>query len=263
MSDWGPFSLEGKSAIVTGGAMGIGFAIASRFVEAGASVLIADYDAVHAEAAVKRLTEDSAGLAWMQADVTEAGVGQAVVDRAVEAFGRVDVLVNNAGIYPIASLLEMTPEFFDRVIATNLRGAAFVAQAVARRMIEQGEGGRIVNVVSVDAVHPSMVGFAAYDASKGGLLMLTRSLALELAPHGILVNAIAPGGINTEGVRRMLGVEETAPGAADAPVDGANIPLKRLGHPDEIATVAVFLASPASSYMTGSLIVADGGLLIG
>ena len=131
-------------------------------------------------------------------------------------------------------------------------------------MIEQGQGGRIINIASVDGVHPSMVGLAAYDASKGGLIMLTKNLALELAPHGILVNAIAPGGVNTEGVRRMQGIEESRAATADQPpAGGIDIPLGRMAKPDEIATVAVFLASAAASYMTGEIVVVDGGLLIG
>ena len=121
MANWGPYSLDGKSAIVTGGAMGIGFAIASRFMEAGATGLIADYDGPAAQAAVERLGGDPARVAWIQADVSHANAGTAMVERAVLSFGRLDVLVNNAGIFPIAPALEMTPEFFDHVIAVNLR----------------------------------------------------------------------------------------------------------------------------------------------
>ncbi|MBM4411707.1 MAG: SDR family oxidoreductase [Chloroflexi bacterium] len=245
--------------------MGIGFAIASRLVEAGANVLIANFNAAAAEAAVQRLGGDPKRVAWMQADVAAHETGAAMVARAVEAFGGLDLLVNNAGIYPIAPALEMTPEFFDRVIAVNLRGPVFAAQAAARRMIEQGRGGRIINIASVDGIHPSMVGLAAYDASKGGVVMFTKNLALELAPHGILVNAIAAGGVDTEGTRKMQGTAGADPATAAATAAAASIgiPLGRMANPDEIATVAVFLASPAANYMTGEVVVVDGGMLIG
>lgn len=260
MSTWGPFGLAGKTAVVTGGAMGIGYAIAARFVEAGASVLIADYDAATAQTAAERLTAAGGRAAWAQADIAGDAAGTDIVAKAVEAFGRLDLFVNNAGIYPFVPLLDMPVETLDRVLAVNLRGTILASQAAARQMVAQGEGGRIINIASVDGIHPSMVGLAAYDASKGGVVMFTKNLALELAPHGILVNAIAPGGVFTEGVRRMQGLDDAAP---EPPASGVNIPLGRMARPDEIATVAVFLAAPASSYMTGEVVVVDGGMLIG
>jgi len=260
MSTWGPFDLAGKSAVVTGGAMGIGYAISARLVEAGASVLIADYDAAKTEAAAERLTASGGVAAWAQADIAGDTAGHDIVAKAVEAFGRLDIFVNNAGIYPFVPLLEMPVETLDRVLAVNLRGTILASQAAARQMVAQGEGGRIINIASVDGIHPSMVGLAAYDASKGGVVMFTKNLALELAPHGILVNAIAPGGVFTEGVRRMQGLDDSAP---EPPASGVNIPLGRMARPDEIATVAVFLAAPASSYMTGEVVVVDGGMLVG
>ena len=261
MGNWGPFDLEGKIAVVTGGAMGIGHAIASRLVEAGASVVIADYDQEKAEAAAAGLNALMPGRATsVQADIAADGAGAAVVAKAIEAFGRLDIFVNNAGIYPFEPLLDMRVETLDRVLAVNLRGTILASQAAARQMVAQGVGGRIINIASVDGIHPSMVGLAAYDASKGGVVMFTKNLALELAPHGILVNAIAPGGVFTEGVRRMQGLDDAA---AEPPASGVNIPLGRMARPDEIATVAVFLAAPASSYMTGDIVVVDGGMLIG
>ncbi|MDO9444630.1 MAG: SDR family oxidoreductase, partial [Dehalococcoidia bacterium] len=172
----------------------------------------------------------------------------------------VDILVNNAGIYPLAPALEMTPEFFDRVIAVNLRGTVFAAQAVGRQMVAQARGGRIINIASVDGLHPSMVGLAAYDASKGGVVMFTKNFALEMAPHGVLVNAIAPGGVDTDGVRKMQGLPAARP--EDAPLPLPTVPLGRMARADEIATVVVFLASPAANYMTGEIVVVDGGMLI-
>lgn len=264
MSDWGPFGLQGKSAIVTGGALGIGYAIAARLLEAGAKVLVGDLDPAAAETAAARLAagpgRDAARVAWMRTDVASTEAGPALVARAVESFGGVDILVNNAGIYPLAPALEMTPEFFDRVIAVNLRGTVFAAQAVGRQMVAQARGGRIINIASVDGFHPSMVGLAAYDASKGGVVMFTKNFALEMAPHGVLVNAIAPGGVDTDGVRKMQGLPPPKP--EDPPLPLPTVPLGRMARPDEIATVAVFLASPAANYMTGEIVVVDGGLLI-
>lgn len=264
MGTWGPFDLSGKNAIVTGGAMGIGFGIVKRFVEAGANVLIADIDDKAAEAAAGKLRAGPAKVISMRADMTDRDVGERIVDRCVEEFDSVSVLVNNAGIYPMVPMLQMTPELFDKVYAVNLKGLAFATKAAAAQMIRQGRGGKIINISSVDAFRPSMVGLAAYDASKGGVLMFTKNLALELAPHKITINAIAPGGIATEGAAKLMGARplsaEEQKRILDATV--SRIPLGRMGAPDDIAKVAVFLASSASDYMTGATVVVDGGFLL-
>ncbi|MGH2657965.1 MAG: SDR family oxidoreductase, partial [Actinomycetota bacterium] len=166
-------------------------------------------------------------------------------------------------IYPMAPMLQTQAELFDRVYRVNLRGLAFASKAAAARMIEQGGGGKIVNIASIDAFHPSMVGLAAYDASKGGVLMLTKALALELGPHGIQVNGIAPGGITTEGSSAGLGGMSEEQIRALTEEFLSHIPLRRMGVPDDIATVAVFLASKASDYMTGETVIVDGGRLLG
>ncbi len=266
MSGWGPFDISGRSAIVTGGAMGIGFGIAKRFVEGGANVLIADVDEGAAREAVDRLQPLGPGkAAWVEVDVTAPDAGDQLVGACVRAFGSVDILVNNAGIYPQRPMLETDEELFDRVYRINLRGLAFASKAAALRMIEQGTGGKIVNIASVDALHPSMVGLAAYDASKGGVWMFTRNFALEMAPHGVQVNAIAPGGIDTEGTRAPLAgsgmTEEQFQEMKQGFIDN-KIPLHRYGEPDDIAKAAAFLASSASDYMTGSMVVVDGGMLL-
>lgn len=260
---WGPFDLSGKAAIVTGGAMGIGFGIVTRFVEAGADVLVVDLDGELAARKVAEL-EGPGKAVSLGIDITDAFAGQRIVDECVTSFGSVDILVNNAGIYPMVPLLEMAPETWQRVIDVNLTGLAFVSKAVGSRMVEQETGGKIINVASIDALHPSMVGLAAYDASKGGVLMFTKALALEMAPHGVTVNAIAPGGISTEGTAAPLqgsGMTEEQM-AAMLEQFTALIPMGRMGEPDDIAKVATFLASSAADYVTGELIVVDGGRLL-
>jgi 2-deoxy-D-gluconate 3-dehydrogenase len=260
---WGPFDLSGKSAVVTGGAMGIGRGIVARFVEAGASVIVADLDGEAATLTAKGV-EGPGRAEALAVDVAADGAGEAMVRAAVEAFGSLDILVNNAGIYPMVPMLEMTTEIFDRVYRVNLRGLAFASKAAAARMIEQGRGGAIVNIASIDAFHPSMVGLAAYDASKGGVVMFTKSLALELGPHRIRVNAIAPGGITTEGTSTPLeesGMTEEEMAEMIERFTG-RIPLRRMGDPDDIATVTVFLASGGAGYMTGETVVVDGGVLL-
>lgn len=263
MASAGPFDLTGKNAIVTGGAMGIGFGIVRRFVQSGANVVIGDLDAVAAEGAARELAGGPGKVVAMAADVADVGTGQALVDRCADAFGALDIFVNNAGIYPQRPMLEMSPELFDKVYQINLRGLAFCSKAAAARMIAQGTGGKIVNIASIDSLHPSMVGLAAYDASKGGVLMFTKNFALEMAPHGVLVNAIAPGGITTEGGSKQIPGGMTPEELRQLAAEFARqIPLGRMGVPDDIAKVAVFLASSAADYMTGAIVVVDGGRLL-
>ena len=262
MADWGPFSLDGTNAIVTGGARGIGRGIAARFLEAGASVLIADIDGEGAERAAGELAGEGR-VAAMRLDVTEDGAGEELAARAAAELGPIGVLVNNAGVYPQAPMLEMPRELFDRIYEVNSRGLAYCSQAVGRRMAERGGGGAIINLASVDGFRPTFVGLAAYNMSKGGVVMFTKALALELAPHGIRVNAIAPGGITTEGTAAMRESMTDADRERLAAGPRCAIPLGRRGGPDDIAKVAVFLASPAAGYVTGETIVVDGGFLLG
>jgi 2-deoxy-D-gluconate 3-dehydrogenase len=259
-----PFDIAGKTAIVTGGAMGIGFGVVERFAGAGANVLIADLDLEQAKGKAASVAGPGE-VAAVAVDVAAPGAGRRLVDECISKFGEVDILVNNAGIYPMTPMLDMSRESWQRVIDINLTGLAFISKAVAGRMVEQGTGGKIINLASIDALHPSMVGLAAYDSSKGGVLMFTRSFALEMGPHGVTVNAIAPGGINTEGTAAPLVGSGMSEAEMKAMTDQfvAGIPLRRMGEPDDIAKVALFLASPASDYMTGELIVVDGGALLG
>lgn len=255
--------LTGKTAIVTGGAMGIGRAIAERLAEAGANVMITDIDHDVAMQAAGEICAAGGIAEAMHADAASPEDAEKAVQAVKTRFGGLDILVNNAAIFPFAPMMQMTTGMWDRVLNLNLRGAFFWSQTAAKAMIEHGKGGRIVNIASVDGLHPTG-GLAHYDASKGGLIMLTKSMAVELAPHGILVNAIAPGAVNTPGAAAAalpppesgVKVEDYASGFLQ------RIPLRRTGEPDEIARAVLFLASEACSYMTGALIVVDGGYLL-
>ncbi len=249
-------NLSGKVAIITGGAMGIGFAIASRLGEAGAKVLVADKNAAAAEAAAEKI----GGAIACTVDVSDQAQVEVMIAKAVGELGAVDILVNNAGIYPTKPVMDSTKEDFENIIHTNLMGAFFAAKAAANQMIAQGRGGKIINITSIDALHPSSVGLAFYDASKHGLWGFTKNLALELAPHKIWVNAIAPGGVLTPGT----GLGGTANPDLTKIMDAfmAKIPMHRMADADEIGKVALFLASDLSSYMTGSQVVVDGGTLL-
>jgi 2-deoxy-D-gluconate 3-dehydrogenase len=247
--------LSGRTAIVTGGAMGIGLGIVGRLREAGANVVVADLDREAAEAAVAGLDGGRPGGALaVPVDVSDPDGVERLVAKAIDAFGALDILVNNAGIYPNVPLAELDLQTFRRVLDVNLVGLYLCTKAAAGRMIEQGTGGRIINVTSIDALHPSMVGLAHYDASKHGAWGFTKNVALELAPHGIWVNAIAPGGIKTPGIGDAD--EE------DLEAFAQMIPMGRLGDPDEIGRAALFLASDLASYVTGAQLVVDGGRLL-
>lgn len=254
--------LAGKTAIVTGGAMGIGLGIVTRLAEAGANVLIADVDEAAGQKSAGDLSARGLKVKSTKTDVSNEESVSQMVQTTVTEFGGLDIMVNNAGIFPQAPLAKMTKDDFDRVIAINLRGVFLCVEAASKQMIAQGRGGKIVNITSIDALHPSMVGLAHYDASKHGVWGFTKNAALELAEHKIWVNAIAPGGITTPGVAKMstpqVGVDMEKIMAAFL----ANIPMKRMGDPDDIGKVALFLASDMSSYITGSQIVVDGGVLL-
>lgn len=257
--------LSGRTAIVTGGALGIGAGIALRLAEAGASVVVADVDAAAAEVCAKSLRERGFEAVAVPTDVADEASVERMVAVTAERYGGVDVLVNNAGIYPNILLMNMTLSDFDRVLRVNLHGVFLCTKAAARQMIERGQGGKIINVTSIDALHPSTAGLAHYDASKHGVWGFTKNVALELAPHGICVNAIAPGAIATPGVERARSEAEVPEGVDMQRVLDvflARIPMGRVGEPDDIAKAALFLASDLSSYMTGSQIVVDGGALL-
>lgn len=256
--------LSGKVAIVTGG-VGIGFSIASYLAEAGAAVVIATRDEAQAHQAAQQLTTKGWRAVGIRADVASESDVQQLVTQTVQQLGGVDILVNNAGIFPSVPLAQMTVADFDKVIAINLKGVFLCTKYVSAQMINQGRGGKIINITSIDALHPSSVGLAHYDASKHGVWGFTKNVALELAPHKIWVNAIAPGGILTDGVKKLQSQQPAAGGVDQAKVMEtflAKIPMHRMGEPADIGKVALFLASEMSSYMTGSQIVVDGGVLL-
>ena len=255
--------LTGKVALVTGAAQGFGFACARRLAEAGAAVMLADRREDRLTAACERLTAAGRSVAAVEGDVSvEADVEQ-LVGTTVSRFGRLDVLVNNAGVFSNFLLEHLAPAEFKRILDVNVVGAFLCTRAAAARMREQGDGGSIVNITSIDAVHPSGSGLSHYGTSKHAIWGLTKTMALELGPDGIRVNAVAPGPSLTEGAVEF--VEAGAPEGIDVDAQWAayeaRIPLRRLAHPDDVARVVLFLACGLGSYVNGAQVVVDGGLL--
>jgi glucose 1-dehydrogenase len=248
--------LQDKVAIVTGAAHGIGLAIARRYVAEGARVTIADVDRAAGEAAASALGH--AKCRFVATDVGDASAAENLVAETCRAFGDLDILVNNAGIIHGADFLELKEADFDRVLRVNLKGTFLVGQAGARRMVDQVKAGKapgtIINMSSVNAVL-AIPNHTPYCVSKGGVDQLTKVMSLALAAHGIRVNAIGPGSIMTDILKAVATDKEAKRRLL------SRTPLGRIGDPDEIAAVAVFLASDDSSYVTGQTIYADGGRL--
>ncbi len=254
--------LAGKIAIVTGGSVGIGFGISYRLAEAGATVVIAGRKIEEAQKAADELTQKGWKAMGIAADVSSEKDVQILLEKTIAQYGTVDILVNNAGIFPMAPLATMTSEQFDQVIATNLRGVFLATKYVSEQMKKQGKGGKIINTTSIDALHPSAIGLAHYDASKHGVWGFSKNIAVELAKYNISVNAVAPGGVMTQGVATMqAGGKQTAIDRFPEPPK-MDVPMGRMGVPDDIAKVVLFLASDMAGYMTGSQVVVDGGYLL-
>jgi NAD(P)-dependent dehydrogenase (short-subunit alcohol dehydrogenase family) len=240
--------LKDKRAIVTGSARGIGRAIAERLIEEGCLVAFADIDANEATSVATNADPDGTRTSVIETDVQDRQSIQNMTEAVTAQWGGIDVLVSNAGIMDRMPFLELTDEFWDRVTTLNLKGAFRCGQIAARQMIKQGTGGHIVNVASNSGIFGGR-GRAAYGASKAGLINLTQTMAIELAEHGINVNAVAPG------------PTKTGPHMPEEPWPSvkARMPLGRFGDPSEIAAVAAFLASEEASFVTGHVYGADGG----
>jgi len=252
------FDLTNKVAIVTGARRGIGKGIALMLARAGAKVVVSDIDENECQKVVEEIKKiGSDGLA-IKCDVTNRKEVEEMVKKTIEKFGKVDILVNNAGIAPFKPFLEMAEEEWDRVLAVNLKGYYLCAQAVAKEMIKKGWG-RIINIASV-AMGQVGIGFpnlTHYCASKGGIVALTETLALELTPKGINVNVVSPGVIATEMAKPVIEDEKTKQAIL------ARIPKGRVGQPEDIAAAVVFLASEEADYISGATLVVDGGWLAG
>ena len=244
--------LKDKVAIVTGAAMGIGRAIALRFAQEGADIVIADVALPEAEEVAAEVKKLGRRAIAVKADVASYPEVEEMVQRAVKEFGRVDILVNNAGVDPVRALLpEMTEADWDRVVDINLKGCFICSLLVSRQMVKQ-KGGKIVNISSI-AAYTTYPGQLAYVASKGGVNALTIAAAIDLAPYHINVNAVAPGSTDTHQLRIQKEALEKRK---------AKVPLGELNRPEDIAAVALFLASADADHVTGRVVVVDGGEIV-
>jgi NAD(P)-dependent dehydrogenase (short-subunit alcohol dehydrogenase family) len=249
--------LKDKTAVITGGGMGIGQAIALGFAREGARICILDIQMERARETAAQIEEMGRQTIVCEADVTDVSAVDRAVDRIIEKFGRIDILVNNAGANPVLStIIDLEEDSFEKVLEVNLKGAFLLSKAVAREMIKQGGGGRIINMSSVSGLRARADGTGAYCISKAAMNMLTQVMARERAPYNILVNAIAPGSIKTDFSR----VNWTDPERKAQRI--REIEIKRFGEPEEVVGLALFLASAAGSFVTGEIIRVDGGQTI-
>jgi 2-deoxy-D-gluconate 3-dehydrogenase len=257
------YGLKGKVAFVTGGARGIGQATAFRLAEAGAYVVVADANQEGAVATAAAIRDRSAaGAEGVGLDVTDVAAVTSTINRVAEKQGRLDVLVNNAGIFPFRPFFESDDALWQKTYEVNVMGAMRCTRAVAPHM-ERAGGGSIINLASIAGMHPEG-DLAHYETSKGAVLMMTKSLAWELKELRIRVNAVAPGGIQTPGARLSIEPLLNDPKKLMARSRGffQRIPLKRMGEPDDVARAILFLATPMSAYVTGAMVLVDGGFLL-
>ena len=241
-----------KVAIITGGGSGIGQATAELFARQGAGVVVADYNAVNAAQVADDIKASGAKALAVEVDVSKAGMVADMVQKTLDYFGGIDILFNNAGILLAGSVLDLTEENWCRVINVNLTGVYLCSKAVLPHMIQRG-GGSIINASSSTGAHDAIENTAAYVASKGGVAMLTKAMALDHIRENISVNAICPGPTDTPMLRSFFSSPE------EVKEFGDSFPIGRLGQPAELAQVVLFLASDEASYVTGALIAADGG----
>jgi NAD(P)-dependent dehydrogenase (short-subunit alcohol dehydrogenase family) len=252
------FALDGEIALVTGAGSGIGAGVAALLAEAGAHVICADLRLDAADAVAARIAEAGGAATALEVDVADEASVKRLFGEVAGRFGRLDLLVNNAGIYPKSDFLALDADSWDRVQDVNLRGAYFCMRG-ALELMKAGGGGRIVNIASIAALHPLIFDNSHYGASKAGVMALTRAVALEFAGQGVRCNAVLPGAVATEGSARHAasGHDTRGPMMAEG-----RIPLGRPGSPDDIAAAVLYLAAPASAYVTGHGLVVDGGFLV-
>lgn len=252
------FELKNRVAIITGAGRGMGKAHALTLAKAGAKVVVSDIDLGGCQKVVEEIKKQGGEAVAIKCDVTQKQEVDEMVKKAIKKWGKIDILVNNAGIAQMIPFLEMTEQDWDKTLDINLKGSFLCTQAVAKEMAKQ-KSGTIINIASVEMGQQG-VGAPAivhYTASKGGVVAMTEALAVELAPLNIRVNVISPGMIETP----MIDIVKKDPKMMEALL--ARIPMRRTGQPDEVSNLVLFLASDASSYMTGSTVVVDGGWLAG
>jgi 3-oxoacyl-[acyl-carrier protein] reductase len=243
--------LGGKVAVVTGAGQGIGKALARGLAAAGAAVVVADVLPENAAATARQIEGAGGRALGLGVDVSKPARVQAMIDAAIAELHRVDILINNAGVFPRSTVLELDEETWSAVIDVNLKGTWLCSQAAARVMVEQGEGGRIINFASVAAFRPAING-AHYAASKAGIVAFTRNMALEVAPYRITVNAIAPGLTDTAQPRYGMTEDEIA-------AAGETVPLGRIAQPEDMLPTVLFLCGPGGAYITGQTHHVNGG----
>jgi NAD(P)-dependent dehydrogenase (short-subunit alcohol dehydrogenase family) len=250
------FGIDGKVAVITGAGRGIGSETARLFAEAGARVAVVDRNEDRAQRVVAEIEAGGGVARAFTVDVSSQASVKVLFAGVRELWGRVDIAVNNAGVYPYEKFLELTSKEVNSIMETNLQGVIFCMQEAIGLMRTRGEGGRIVNMTSNAGWRPVTLDNVIYGASKAGISNITQSTALAFAADGILINAVAPGGVQTEGATDRF---SNGPAPQGPILQEGRIPLGRIGKPLDIATAALFLASPASSYITGQVLMVDGG----
>ncbi|SRR5579883_627687 len=257
-------NFSGKIAVVTGAAMGIGQAIAIRLAEAGAHVIVTDYNEPAAQETAASIYESGGNAEAQYMDVSNAETVKSVIERIGYEHKRIDILVNNAAIYPMQPFLSIDDELWRKTLEVNVMGVARCIRATVPQMVKAGSG-TIINLASINSYHPQR-NLVHYDTSKGGVIMMTKTLALELSASNIRVNAVAPGGIQTPGAMAaaqaaMSSIEDSG-SRINKQAFMERIPIRRMGQPDDIARAVLFLASPMADYITGEVLIVDGGFLL-